>query len=110
MRLNAWAKASHTFSGNQRKGVEESRVKSSAWELWRRGKGSSVQFGFVAEVDRGFEDTEMALTETIGWKPVARSKEMSFGTNRLRSTPPRVREAGTLFKPEQKERLVSLAL
>jgi hypothetical protein len=100
VRFNARAKASHTSSGNQRNGVEESMVKSSACELSRRGKAFSVQFGFVSEVEKGSEDTDMALIDTTGWKPVAMSNDISLEIKRLRSTPPSVREAGTPFKPD----------
>jgi hypothetical protein len=75
-------------------------VKSSACEPPRRDSGSSVQFGFVAEVTRGFEETDIELMDTTGWKSLAMPNDKPLGLNRLRSTPPSVREAGTPFKPE----------
>lgn len=87
--------------GSQRNGVEESIVKSSASACVSRVRGLDDQLGLELEVERGEAETVISLIATTGFLSGSRVKEVSWGTNRVKSKPPRVRDAGNPLNPNQ---------
>ena len=100
VRFSAVLKALHAVSGSQRKGVEESIVKRPSLVDWSRVVGDAKE-GVELVDEPGFAETEMEFNDTTGRLSGDNAKVTLVGVKRFWSTPPRVRDAGTPFRPRK---------
>ena len=100
VKFSVWLKTLHAVSGSQRKGVEESILKRPSLVDWRRVVGDEKEGAGLTD-EPGFAEIEMEFNDTIGRLSGDKSKVTLLGVKRFWSIPPRVRDAGTPFRPRK---------